>query len=213
MRGDLTMHNRGFTLIELLVVVAIIAILAAIAVPNLLEAMTRAKVARVKSDMRTLANALETYRVDTNRYPPDSSSGVVPYLERLKRLTTPISYMASVPGDPFVDKAGALRYAIEHGGGINAYADPPSGENWQFPLTYDYAFRIAPDGTPESNALWANISRSPNQILWAIRSAGPDRFPAWLGRPEPAYDPTNGTVSRGNIYWTGPGRGEDGPIL
>ena len=60
---------RGFTLIELLIVVAIIAILAAIAVPNFLEAQTRSKVSRVKSDMRTIATGLESYQVDYNRYP------------------------------------------------------------------------------------------------------------------------------------------------
>ena len=59
----------GFTLIELLIVVLIIAILAAIAVPNFLEFQVRAKVARVKSDMRTLATALEGYYVDNNAYP------------------------------------------------------------------------------------------------------------------------------------------------
>jgi prepilin-type N-terminal cleavage/methylation domain-containing protein len=61
--------NGAFTLIELLIVVAIIAILAAIAVPNFLEAQTRAKFARAKSDMRTIATALEGYRIDTNKYP------------------------------------------------------------------------------------------------------------------------------------------------
>jgi prepilin-type N-terminal cleavage/methylation domain-containing protein len=61
--------KKGFTLIELLIVIAIIAILAAIAVPNFLEAQTRAKVARVKSDQRSLATGLEAYYVDNNNYP------------------------------------------------------------------------------------------------------------------------------------------------
>jgi prepilin-type N-terminal cleavage/methylation domain-containing protein len=65
---------KGFTLIELLIVVAIIAILAAIAVPNFLEAQTRAKVSRVRSDLRTLATAMESYYVDCGAYPQQSSS-------------------------------------------------------------------------------------------------------------------------------------------
>ena len=59
---------RGFTLIELLIVVAIIAILAAIAVPNFLEAQVRAKVSRVKTDMRSIATAIESYMIDNNDY-------------------------------------------------------------------------------------------------------------------------------------------------
>ena len=60
---------RAFTLIELLVVVVIIAILAALAIPNFLEAQIRSKVARVKSDERTLQTAVETFAVDNNKYP------------------------------------------------------------------------------------------------------------------------------------------------
>ena len=64
------LRQRGFTLIELLIVIAIIAILALIAIPNFLEAQTRAKVSRVKADMRTIATALHTYMVDHNTLPP-----------------------------------------------------------------------------------------------------------------------------------------------
>ena len=71
---------KGFTLIELLIVVAIIAILAAIAVPNFLEAQTRAKVARCKTDMRTVVTALESYHIDNNKYPEcaDNTPGLIP---------------------------------------------------------------------------------------------------------------------------------------
>ncbi len=56
-------QSRGFTLIELLIVVLIIAILAAIAVPNFLEFQTRSKVSRAVSDMRSIATAVEAYMV------------------------------------------------------------------------------------------------------------------------------------------------------
>jgi type II secretion system protein G len=61
--------KRGFTLIELLIVVAIIGIIVAIAIPNLLNAIQRAKQKRTMADMRSIGTAAEAYAVDTNQYP------------------------------------------------------------------------------------------------------------------------------------------------
>ena len=111
--------KKAFTLIELLIVVAIIAILAAIAVPNFLEAQTRSKISRSKTDMRSIATALEAYRVDNNKLPlvGGKSSGVPGltsdgvatraqgsddrYMTVPVTVTTPIAYLTSIPKDPY----------------------------------------------------------------------------------------------------------------
>ncbi|NQU44314.1 prepilin-type N-terminal cleavage/methylation domain-containing protein [bacterium] len=110
--------RKGFTLIELLIVVAIIAILAAIAVPNFLEAQTRAKISRVQSDMRTLATAFQCYMVDNNKTPylyedynPNNlwmyNAHIYKHFDAGRwycaiRLTTPVAYLDTIVWqDPF----------------------------------------------------------------------------------------------------------------
>ncbi len=196
-----TPSSRAFTLVELLIVVAIIAILAAIAVPNFLEAQVRARISQAHAGLRTTAVALEAWRVDYNSYPSRSASQFQ-ILEALIPLSTPVPYVAEIPADPFVANLPA---SYSDGVDWNLAYKNHLGE-WTFPRPFDYLPRLP-------NALWASVTSHPESARWALRSAGPDIVPTWLGHGAPAYDPTNGTVSAGDIYFTGPGIGLDQPAV
>jgi prepilin-type N-terminal cleavage/methylation domain-containing protein len=171
----------AFTLIELLIVVAIIAILAAIAVPNLLEAQTRSKVSRAQSDLRTIATALEAYFTDNNRYPP---STLVPRFARLIPLTTPIAYMASIPLDVFQGKDEAPGPPWMRRKGNYAYGAMPIDEESRWALASD-----GPDQRPNHRLIAFYPGYS--EAVWENPASGYDYI---------RYDPTNGTISIGDIW-------------
>lgn len=195
---------RAFTLIELLIVVAIIAILAAIAVPNFLEAQTRAKVSRVTSDMRSLATAMETYRLDNSGYPeyavvvtppgttvqdPATAHGM-DYFEHFSRvpglsITTPIAYMSAIPPDTFA---------------VGRFTGPQ-------PQIWDYSYKNSRQNSriftgDRSSEPW--LGPNGEKLLqdwgeWRISSGGPDGTRIDDIKRNIIYNPTNGTLSQGDI--------------
>ncbi|MBI5153839.1 prepilin-type N-terminal cleavage/methylation domain-containing protein [Candidatus Poribacteria bacterium] len=179
----------AFTLIELLIVVAIIAILAAIAVPNFLEAQVRAKVSRAKADMRSLATALETYRIDRNDYPFRAKAPASPLLQGIgdstrRRqdwtvVTTPVAYISTIPQDVFENTLAPPNNVLD-------YWSPKILESFDPPR---------PPG-------WAIVSVGPDNLMGQFGNMGglPPPPPEAAGTMQLDYDPTNGTISLGNVY-------------
>jgi len=183
-----TSMRKAFTLVELLLVVAIIAVLAAIAIPDFLLAQVKAKTSRALADLRTIGANLEAYSIDNNgHYPRDRArSDLAGYLVA-PELTTPIAYVSSIKSiiDPFrrdldllpADADEVYRYwnLKQHNGETNP---TPSALNG-----------ISADGA------------------WIVSSAGPDgvdQYPL-LGDHQYEtieYEATNGTTSRGDIIRT-----------
>jgi len=205
--------GRAFTLIELLIVVAIIAILAAIAVPNFLEAQTRAKISRVLNDFRTIKTGLESYRVDNNRYPEtDFGPSAWPGGMGMIRLTTPISYLSSMPRSPFQEQnMGAPANAPKYSNILRVYLHVRAADNINPAIVYQSYQRdrvVYLAGAPITGTIPPALRGLAESGDWFLKSVGPDNHdnrvdgafnPVGGGAFARIYDPTNGTVSHGDI--------------
>ena len=99
------MRNRGFTLIELLVVVAILGILAAIVVPQIMDRPDEAKRVAARADIAAIVQALKLYRLDNGSY-PTTDQGLMALVQ--KPTTNPVppnwnakGYLTKMPKDPW----------------------------------------------------------------------------------------------------------------
>ncbi len=198
-------RTHGFTLIELLIVVAIIGILAAIAVPNFLNAQIRAKVAKTEGEMKSFVTACAMYRLDHGRYFPHAGfPGVSHEPWQNKYLTTPLAYFGTQPRDLFQDVAnpdvGAwnLTFGMYHMETIfmpdgSFYASGAMNPRSRVPNNpADVARAFA--GKPNSYELW---SLGPNGRLdYNVSGSGISGFVY--------YQSSNGLLSVGDIIWIRP---------
>ncbi len=170
--------KKAFTLIELLIVVAIIGILAAIAVPNFLNARLKAQIAKVEAEMRAIDEAYSAYRLDNNQYPPHADRCKAQH----KFITTPIAYLSTSLEDPFQTE-GETR-------------------TWEWFCGQYHAEPAAVEGAGRIGVAAPEYYAQNRTAAFFLKSVGPDQDGSITGGQEYflPYDISNGLVSKGTIY-------------
>lgn len=202
------MKKNAFTLIELLIVVGIIGILAAIAMPTYRDAITKSRIAQVKVDLKNLGTALESYRIDHNKFPRRENQFLFFADYLLPDLTSPIAYLGTIKmNDPF--------------GKVQEYEEPVIDRGTEGPVdafgpTY-VLNRSSYTYIPYFNFAMIQGQRELQREGFALASIGPDRqdsyivdypFPLHYRYPgdtvrDSVYNPSNGIMSPGDIAFFG----------
>lgn len=199
---------------ELLVAVAIVAVLAAIAVPHVLEYQTRSKVSAARANLRTVEHALVAYQVDNSALPPsvpDVTGDPFGILadRQLAGLTSPVSYIAPAA---FVDPFGSIRsqtFSFSRELIIDGDFPFPELPNPKRSFLYfHYPSFAAMTGINAMDARAASVlSLGPDRedSFGVYAGFPPEVFPplavqaGYLRPGDTLYDPTNGTFSTGDL--------------
>jgi general secretion pathway protein G len=123
-------HQRGFTLLEMMVVIVILGVLASLTIPSLMGNKEKADRQKAISDIATLENALDMYKLDNGRF-PSAEQGVEALVKKTELAPIPRNYpddgyVRRLPQDPW-GKDYQLRNPGEHSR-IDVFSAGPDGE-------------------------------------------------------------------------------------
>ncbi len=118
----------GFTLVEIMIVVAIIALLAAIAVPGFLRARKRSQASRILNDLRMIDAAIDQYAIENSKKPGDPCA-VADWTNYVKKDTALYTTGQNVLGDSYNDQTVDFPPKIPPNS-FNALSDVAGTEFW-----------------------------------------------------------------------------------
>lgn len=204
----LSRSRLGIGKIEVILIAAVACLFAMAAIPNFGEMRVRSDVARTKRDLAAIAIAMESYRADNTGYPaaykesPIGGGSVSSSMDP-RLLTTPVAYLSKIPFDAC--RQDTLSYYRFYAVGYQPRITPPYylRSYSLYPKTAWMTWGLGPDWVTNAAGYFPLPAIIANEAL-AAPQIGNDRdgnviggAPGYYGM---RYDPTNGTVSWGDIY-------------